>query len=215
MRSWMGLAVVVAAGAAGGAAMAQEQCGAYPVGQDSYACACPAGFAQGAVWGSWPYTADSSVCTAALHAGVIGADGGKVLALAAGPGEGFTGSEANGVTTRDWSSYPNTFVFDMPVSAAAAVEPCGDYPADAETYTCMCDSLAAAGDGFVWGSSPYSADSDICTAAVHGGLIGPEGGMVTVLRTTGLESYFGSEINGVASFDWGPYPTSFVFDYNQ
>jgi hypothetical protein len=208
------LALTCGAGLAGGAVIAQEQCGAYPVGQDSYACACPAGFSQGSVWGSGPYTADSSVCTAALHAGVVGVDGGKVLALATGPGESFVGSAANGVTSRDWGSYPNTFAFDMPVSAAAA-DLCGSYPLEAETYTCTCDAVAAAGGGLVWGSSPYTADSDICTAAVHGGLIGPEGGIVTVLRTAGLPSYFGSEINGVATFDWSSDPVSFVFDYNQ
>lgn len=220
MRSWTGLVVAVAAGVAGGAAMAQEQCGDYPRGKDSYACTCTPDSAVGSVWGSGPYTADSNICTAALHAGAIGLDGGDVVAMAAGPQDSFTGSEVNGIVTRDWGSYPESFVFDMPVSAAAAgggagAEACGPYPEEMERYSCQCDAAAAAGGGFVWGSSPYSADSDICTAALHGGLIGPEGGVVTVLRTAGLESYFGSEINGVATLDWGAYPVSYVFDYNQ
>jgi hypothetical protein len=206
------MAIFVAGGLAGGAALAQEQCGAFPAGQESYACACPAGFAQSAVWGSGPYTADSNVCTAALHAGAIGPDGGKVMAVAAPGQDGYTGSEANGVATRDWGSYPNSFAFEV---SAAGVEACAGYPEDAERHSCSCDAAASDGSGFVWGSSPYSADSDICTAALHGGLIGPEGGVVTVLRTAGLDSYFGSEINGVSSLDWGSYPTSYVFDYNQ
>lgn len=211
--------VLVAGGAmaAAGGVLAQDQCGRYPVGEDSYSCACPAGFAQGAVWGSGPYTADSDICTAALHAGAIGPDGGKIRALATGAGEAFTGTEANGVATRNWGSYPDSFILDMPVSAAEAagdVALCAGYPEDQESHTCACDAFLSEGTGFVWGSSPYSADSDICTAAVHGGLIGPEGGVVTALRTAGRPTYFGSEINGVITLDWGSYPVSFVFDYN-
>lgn len=213
MRNGAVLAVAGGMMLMAGGAWAQEQCGAYPVGQDSYSCACPSGFSRGSVWGSGPYTADSSICTAALHAGAIGPEGGKVQALAAGPGESFTGTEANGVTTSNWGSYPNSFVFE--VSAVADVAMCAGFPDDTERLTCMCDAAAATADGFVWGTSPYSGDSDICTAAVHGGLIGPEGGVVTVLRTAGLDAYMGTENNGIATFDWTGYPYSFVFDYNQ
>ena len=217
-RILLSLAVVGGAVAAAGGALAQDECGRYPVGQESHDCTCPAGFAQGSVWGSGPYTADSDICTAALHAGAVGPDGGTVRALSAGPAEAFAGSEGNGVTTRDWGSYPESFILDMPVSAAAAMDGialCAGYPEEAERHTCACDALMSSGSGFVWGSSPYSADSDICTAALHGGMIGPEGGVVTVLRTAGLDAYRGSEINGVVTLDWGSYPVSFVFDYNQ
>jgi hypothetical protein len=215
MRRGTGLVVAVAASVAGGAAMAQDMCGDFPVGEASYACACPGGFSQGSVWGSGPYTGDSDVCTAALHAGVIGPDGGKVLATAAEGQQSYTGSMVNGVTTRDWGSYPNSFVFAAAVAATGDVAACDGYPEDAESLTCGCDAAVSDGSGFVWGSSPYSGDSDICTAALHGGLIGPEGGVVTALRTAGLESYLGSEINGVETFDWSGYSYSFVFDYNQ
>jgi hypothetical protein len=185
------------------------------VGEASYACSCPAGFSQGSVWGSGPYTADSNVCTAALHAGVLTADGGKVTAMAAGAQESFTGSEMNGVASRNWGSYPESFGFASLVPVAAAGEACAAFPEDMEVYVCTCDAVAAQAGGFVWGSSPYSADSDICPAAVHAGVIGPDGGMVTALRTAGRETYVASEFNGVATFDWGAYPVSFVFDYNQ
>ncbi len=91
MRQGMTVAVVVTAGTWAGAAAAQTQCGPFPVGEATLACACPAGFASGSVWGSGPYTADSDVCTAALHAGVIGPEGGKVMALAAEGLETYTG----------------------------------------------------------------------------------------------------------------------------
>lgn len=203
------------AGLAGSAAMAQsELCGAYPVGEASYSCTCTPDAAVGPVWGSGPYTSDSNLCTAAYHAGVIGLDGGKVRALATGPQDSFTGSEGNGVVSGDWGSYPDSFSFDMPVPAAAGGDVCGPYPEGVDVYTCACDP-ATTGAGFVWGSGPYSGDSDICTAALHAGVIMAEGGMVTALRTAGLEAYRGSEFNGVATGDWGPYPSSFVFDLNQ
>jgi hypothetical protein len=38
------------------------------------------------------------------------------------------------------------------------------------------------GMGDVGGSAPYSTDSDICRAAQHAGVLGPEGGEVTAIR---------------------------------
>ena len=217
MRQGMTVAVVVAAGTWAGAAAAQTQCGPFPVGEASYACACPAGFAARSVWGSGTYTADSDICTAALHAGVIGVEGGKVMALAAGGLETYTGSDANGVTSRDWGSYPNSFMFEAAGLEVVVTEggACGMYPVDAETYTCSCDAAAVTAGGAVWGSGPYTADSDICAAAVHAGVIADTGGTVTALRTAGLESYAASAFNGVETMDWGPYGASFVFNYNQ
>jgi hypothetical protein len=214
--AWSATVAGVTAGLIGSAAMAQsELCGAYPVGEPSYACTCTPDAAVGSVWGSGPYTSDSNLCTAAYHAGVIGLDGGKVLALATGPQESFTGSDGNGVISRDWGSYPNSFMFDMPVSAAAAAgDLCGPFPEGVDVYTCACDAEMT-GMGFAWGSGPYSADSDICTAALHAGVIFAEGGMVTALRTAGLMAYRGSEFNGVSTGDWSEYPSSFVFDLNQ
>ncbi len=217
MRQGMTVAVVIAAGTWAGAAAAQTQCGPFPVGEATLACACPAGFASGSVWGSGPYTADSDVCTAALHAGVIGPEGGKVMALAAEGLETYTGSDANGVSSRDWGSYPNSFTFEAAGLEVEVTEggACGAYPQESESYTCSCDAETVAAGGIVWGSSPYTADSDICAAAVHAGVIADTGGMVTALRTAGLESYRGTAFNGVETFDWGAYGASFVFDYNQ
>ncbi|MCX7299631.1 MAG: LCCL domain-containing protein [Rhodobacterales bacterium] len=196
------------------AANAQDElCGQYPVGQSSYACTCTPDAAVGSVWGSGPYTADSNFCTAAFHAGVIGLDGGSVVALEMGPQEFFVGSEANFVVSGDWGPYPNSFIFDSPVSAAAAsdIEACMTLPNEAEVYRCGCDA-AAATSGKVWGSGPYTADSSICKAALHAGVIGPEGGEVLVLRTEGLQNYQGSEVNYVQTESWGAFGSSFVFE---
>jgi hypothetical protein len=213
MRIWQ------VAGAAGFAVLAQvgaaaaqgELCGAFPVGQKDYACTCTPDAAVGSVWGSGPYTADSNLCTAAYHAGVIGLDGGQVIARATGPQDSFVGTEQNGVVSSDWGAYPDSFMFDAPAPMLGELETCGVIPDENEIYRCQCDAVAMAG-GPVWGSGPYTADSNICSAALHAGMVGPEGGVVLVARTGGLDAYAGSEANGVATSDWGAYGASIVFE---
>jgi hypothetical protein len=195
-------------------AMAQgELCGIYPAGQGSYTCTCTPDAAVGSVWGSGPYTTDSSLCDAAIHAGVLGFDGGTVTALATGPQDSFLGTESNGVVSADWGPYPDSFVFDQPVSAAAAadLELCGVLPEEYQVYQCACDPSVMTTGG-VWGSGPYTADSNICGAATHAGMIGPEGGPVLVIRTKGQDAYQGSTLNGVTTESWGPFGSSFFFD---
>jgi len=193
-------------------------CEAYPVGEASYACACPEYDGTGAVWGSGPYTADSSICVAAIHAGVIGAMGGPVLAEAAPGQDSYTGTEANGVATRDWGSYGNSFTINPkgPRGTQAAadtggVAACSGFPEGANEVTCSCTGQE---NGAVWGSSPYTADSDFCAAARLDGVIDQSGGVVTVLKIGGLEEYTGSSYGGVESRDWGSYSESIIFNWN-
>ena len=83
-------------------------------------CTCAAG-ASGGVYGSSRYTADSSICAAAIHAGKVPASGGAVSIVVGGACASFTGTSANGVTTTSWSSYDKTFGFDtLPACAVAA-----------------------------------------------------------------------------------------------
>jgi hypothetical protein len=217
MKKFPGGAVIgVMAALGAGTVHAQELCGAFPAGEKTHACACTPDAAVGPVWGSGPYTADSDMCTAAYHAGVIGPDGGEVLARSAGSRDAFVGSEANGVISSDWGPYPESFVFEGFVAAAAeeGLELCGVIPEEYQIYRCSCAGAAMAG-GAVWGSWPYTADSNICMAALHAGMIGAEGGVVLVARSAGLESYPGSEANGVTTNDWGAYGESIVFEVPQ
>ena len=83
-------------------------------GQDGSRVAydCPAGGTISVVWGTDTYTDDSSVCTAAVHAGLISVeDGGRVVIEIAPGEEGYTGSEANGVTSNDYGSWDGSFTF--------------------------------------------------------------------------------------------------------
>jgi hypothetical protein len=76
---------------------------------------CPAGGAAGGVWGTVVYTDDSSVCTAAVHAGLITEiDGGEVvIEISAGLTE-YEGSTANGITTLPYGSWSGSFTFVEP-----------------------------------------------------------------------------------------------------
>ena len=82
-----------------------------PVGT-RLACACTAAAAgTGSVWGSDPYTADSAICRAAVHAGEIRSSGGEVrLRITAGR-DSYPAGERRGVTTGAWSSYPTSLEF--------------------------------------------------------------------------------------------------------
>jgi hypothetical protein len=75
----------------------------------SYTIVCVADCMNGAVWGSNPYTGDSSACAAAHHAGVIDATKRK-FKITLGPAKSsFKGSTAHGITSSDFEHYPSTF----------------------------------------------------------------------------------------------------------
>lgn len=79
---------------------------------------CSPGGTPGNVWGSDPYTDDSSVCTAAVHAGLITtAEGGTVVVEIAPGRSSYTGSEANGITSLDYPAYEGSFTFPKDQSA--------------------------------------------------------------------------------------------------
>jgi hypothetical protein len=73
---------------------------------------CPANGTIGTVWGVWPYTTDSSVCTAAVHAGKITLDAGGWVVIKIQVGESsYGGSLRNGVNTTEYGPYAWCFTF--------------------------------------------------------------------------------------------------------
>jgi hypothetical protein len=78
----------------------------------SFIIKCPASCNMGTVWGTDAYTTDSSLCMAAIHAGVIKAEGGDVkVTIKAGMGE-YKGSDRNGVKSGAWGSYNTSFIVE-------------------------------------------------------------------------------------------------------
>jgi hypothetical protein len=79
-----------------------------------YRFVCPPASQTGNVWGTDIYTDDSSICEAAVHAGVIGRDGGTVYYVRLGGQQSFRGSVRNGVSSSDYAAWPGSFRFVDP-----------------------------------------------------------------------------------------------------
>lgn len=75
---------------------------------------CPAGCAEGVVWGTDIYTDDSAICTAAIHAGLIPVEGGSVRVTLTGAREIFIGSQRNGITTQAYGPWGGSYTLSAP-----------------------------------------------------------------------------------------------------
>src|SRR5262249_19610406 len=143
----------------------------------------------GSVWGTDLYTDDSSVCRAAVHAGLIKSTGGKVTVYPYGGQDIYEGGERNGIYASDYGAWPASFAFDDKQKPhTGGCPPSLSGYGESKPLTCDCTPKAAA-DGGVWGTDVYTADSSICRAAVHAGLIKESGGSVTVYPMPGRDSY--------------------------
>ena len=63
-------------------------------------------------------------------------------------------------------------------------------------------------NGSVWGSGPYTKDSNACAAARHAGVIDEKGGVFKVSYTAGRDGYEGGTANGITTNSYGSYPES-------
>jgi hypothetical protein len=64
------------------------------------------------VWGTGTYTNDSSICTAAVHAGLITLDEGGAVTIEIRPGEeSYEATERNGIPSLSYGSWGGSFVF--------------------------------------------------------------------------------------------------------
>lgn len=189
---------------------------------------CPAGCGGGgAVWGTDVYTDDSSVCVAAVHAGHLDAAAGGIILVTwlQGPPV-HVGSARHGITSVDYGAWSRSFYVQSvddagrPTSPAPTARPAGTVDVGCTTsavpltgeagarWRVICP--AACGDASVWGSDPYTADSSVCHAAAHAGVISAAaGGEATITIDGPHESYAGSARNGVTTTSYGAYERSF------
>jgi hypothetical protein len=71
---------------------------------------CPPNGIAHSIWGTDIYTGDSSICTAAVHAGTITFARGGPVTLELRPGQtSYQGSARNGVTSSDYGNYGRSF----------------------------------------------------------------------------------------------------------
>lgn len=175
---------------------------------------CPPGGTAHTIYGTDLYTDDSSVCTAAVHAGLITLDaGGRVTVQMTGGAEAFEGTTRNGIESESWGEWPSAFYFHGGdgldgIDATWSTTPQAYRGQIGTVLTYGCPAGGSIGN--VWGSGIYSDDSSVCTAAVHAGAISLEsGGEVTIEVLPGQDAYVGSAQNGIESGAWGPWPGSF------
>jgi hypothetical protein len=78
--------------------------------------ACPPGSVPQPAWGDGIYTDNSSVCTAATHAGVLKIEDGGTARIVIRPGEAsYPGAAQNGVVTQPWPDrWPGSFEVVVP-----------------------------------------------------------------------------------------------------
>lgn len=77
----------------------------------TYKFRCPEQGTEHTVYGSDVYTQDSSICTAAVHAGIITLAQGGIVTLEYRPGRQIYGSTIrNGIKSNTWGEYPRSFV---------------------------------------------------------------------------------------------------------
>lgn len=95
----------------------------------SYRVSCPKGCEAGSVWGTNPYTADSTLCRAAIHAGVSTAAGGRFTVTIAPGQERYEGSERNGIKSQGFGSYERSYGLSAATPARGAAP--GSQPREA------------------------------------------------------------------------------------
>lgn len=190
---------------------------------------CPAGCAAepGTLWGTDFYTDDSAVCPALVHAGVMPASGGVASITFVRGLRAYVGSERNGVRSQQYGAWSRSFYGQALGTSGQPSTPAPQLPDEntvlvgcthrgslvgrkpGDALTLVCPAGCASQHYSVWGSNPYTSDSHACAAAIHAGVIPPEGGKVRVTVGDGLPSYAASSQHGIDAQRYGSYGSSF------
>jgi hypothetical protein len=176
-----------------------------------YSYNCPAGGTAASVWGTDAYTTDSSICTAAVHAGLISLAAGGIVTIQVVPGfSAYSGSLRNGITTNNWTAYDASFRFPAQTTWATKALSYRGNNGLVLSFVCPPNGTPAT----IWGTDVYTDDSPVCTAAVHAGLISlTGGGTIAAEILAGQSSYLGSTRNGITSTAYGVWQGSVVFPH--
>ena len=180
---------------------------------------CPAGGTASSVWGTGSYTADSSVCTAAVLEGKITLASGGSVTVQIIPGQSsYKGSTSNGVTSNSYGSYNGGFTIVGATRSVPSPSPGGTgWNTDPSSFR----SAGAAG----WSTSaPRSASRTRSGARAptpttapcarprcsRGRSRCPVGGTVTIELRPGQSSYKATSGNGIKSSSYASWGGSFV-----
>jgi outer membrane protein OmpA-like peptidoglycan-associated protein len=162
--------------------------------------------------GDNPYGRQSSICSAARHAGAIKAQGGQVTIIPVEsvpffPGVMRNGVQSNGSDRADAGFrviVPGMAQRPDPVAADGSINldicPGNHYstPMDAPALTCGC-SASAMKEGSIVGDNPYARGSSLCHAALHAGALTSRGGQVTIVPDENVPFFPAITRNGINS----------------
>lgn len=104
--------------------------------------------------------------------------------------------------------------FNVPANAEIIEAGCSFSAAQIEgepgsTHLVACPAECDSAYQVLSGTDTYTSNSYICLAAIHAGLIGPQGGTVQVIIEKGRPAYRGSTRHKIQSSDYGKYDGSF------
>ena len=159
---------------------------------------CSGGGTPGALWGSDVYSDQSSICTAAVHAGLITAEDGGAIAIRLLPGQDeYNGTAQNAIASQSSGRGEGSFTFTTLHDPVAGVVTVGDeqvpiqvisWDTTAQVYQARVGEAIAVycppgGDlASVWGDPNYRAEFSICSAAVHSNQLSQDDGGTVVIE---------------------------------
>ncbi|KAM4592677.1 cysteine-rich secretory protein LCCL domain-containing 2 isoform 1-T2 [Odontesthes bonariensis] len=170
---------------------------------------CPASCLnkKGKVWGTVSYDVQSSICRAAIHAGVIDNNGGLVDVTRTDKSPFFVKSTKNGIESLSKYKSGNSFVVakveEYTADCYATVaEICPFKRPFSHCPRVFCPANCKTQPSYwspVIGNNIYADSSSICKAAIHAGVIKADGGFVDVVPLERRKSYAGVLKNGIQS----------------
>jgi hypothetical protein len=175
---------------------------------------------RGPLWGTDVYTDDSSLATAAVHAGALAVgETGLVRVTILRAQESYAPSTRHGVTSLGYGPWARSFKIERVYGfqGRGAVED-QTTPGTLTGYRgqvgrTMLFEVTGSDRGSVWGTDVYTDDSALAAAAVHAGALAVgQKGIVRVTILPGQNRYAGSARHGVASGPWETWPGSFRID---
>lgn len=189
---------------------------------------CPKKGQLGDVWGSDVYADDSSICSAAVHGGLITVADGGAIAIRLLPGQSkYIATTQNEVTSDALGEWFGSFTFttlhdpiagtmtvdgqSVPIQVATWRTTATQFSGrEGEAIALYCPPNGEIGE--LWGVDVYRDASSICSAAVHDSrLTVVDGGAIAIVISAGRSSYRGSSQQGVTSRAFGPAASSFEF----
>nr|AAZ94422.1 SR1 [Toxoplasma gondii] len=181
---------------------------------------CPADCAHstGPLHGCKIYSADSSICKAALHMGAIQRHGGEAVFTLHDGMPSYAASRGHYGVLSIATNTPQVLSFSVTSAPHYRALTCADNGSfvlklgigERELVICP-PHCSAVSNRAVYGAGFYSPISSVCRAAIHAGALTDEGGEVEIEAGPPHEAFVGSEGFGITSQKSGSYLRSFAF----